>query len=229
MEKNDFERLKDICEKEGFELSKSLISLKSENLLERQLFEITKKKDDWDGVEFAECIDVPKDCPELVFGRIYKVIYNEHGYIQFSGFKSSYGRNLFKPSTEQVYVEQLKKEAFERFGEINVGDKFDRSKINSLWGIEKIKDTKISYNKDLDRLFIGIDAIYEKGKWAEKVYERVKVLNSEASSEYLTVGTFPKFSFEFLINGKVGKNFNLTDASNFLSEQLEKYLNDEIE
>jgi hypothetical protein len=94
MKQEDFERLKTVCEKEGFEIAKLL----SPGNVEMDVFAIANKKDIWEGVEFVE---------SNFSGKIY--IKQD---VNFEMLR------LFKPSTESAYVDQLKKEAFKRYGEI---------------------------------------------------------------------------------------------------------------
>jgi hypothetical protein len=223
MKQDDFERLKSVCEKEGFEISTYRESDDNGTLIH------IKPKDIWEGVEFAECVDIACDTPELKMGRLYKIKLIYGNYVQLIGLDFSFGKQLFKPSTESAYVDQLKKEAFERFGEINEGDRFDRTSVNPIWGnkeLAKLIDGifYLQYDKILDRLFYGNLCVYEKGKWATKLPKKVKVEFSDFNFGVET-GRIPLVEFNFRMN-PIG---DLNKAGKFLASQLEKYLNNEIQ
>lgn len=112
---------------------------------------------------------------------------------------------------EQAYVEQLKKEAFERFGEIKDGEKFKD------WDgtVFEIDETGFLYSKRNDQLRFGGWIIYQQGKWAERVKERAKV-------EWNTVN-------DTIISFRYSGSINLIRKMPELASHLEKYLNNEIE
>ncbi len=221
MKQDDFERLKAICEREGLYFDFDPISVTAV---------VAKKTDPWEGVEFVECVNSLH--PEAwTVGKIYKVTKEERGIIfLFNDYGSKRGvvdycsikhpnNNCFKPSTEAAYVEQLKREAFERFGEINVGDRF--TMINSDSVIKTFVNLKRLYIKHHDSFSIGGVTIYEKGKWAERVKERVDV-------EFISVVAREKsISLTALLSKKAA--YRLNELESFLSQQLEKYLNGEVE
>ena len=170
MKQSDFDRLKAVCEKEGFEL---LNESANDN---DKFFVLKKAKDIWEGVEFALSLTgneifrmdelrqkMPFDC----------ITYN------------------FKPSTESAYIEQLKAETFKRFGEIKEGDRFDLSVVNKYFDVlAHISfdqyESQFDYQKSNDTLFFYNLALYQKGKWATRVKERVKVEpNRESIAKYV--------------------------------------------
>ena len=159
MKTEDFERLKKLCDENGFELV-------TESPDENDKFFVVKKKDIWGGVEFVEHINSGKIFRPMSI-RSFIIDLNEE-----IGFK----KTDCKPSTEQAYIEQLKKDAFKMFGEIKEGDRFDRTNIDKNWEpIWHVSSLDLNYDKELDRLYIGNLAIYQQGKWAERVKERVWV------------------------------------------------------
>lgn len=215
MKTEDFERLKAICEKEGFELV-------TESPKDNDKFFVVKKKDPWDGVEFVKVAKIHK---------VYRIDGDKIYFANNRGETWALKENCTQ-STEEAYVKQLKKEAFERFGEIKGWDRFidayskDQLRVtHSLSGFV--------YSKDLDSLCIGGVIIYYKGKWAERVKERVKVegIHSGGSNQYDSESEW-KYYFSFHL-----KNFDIdyhgaekmyNKVLPFLAEQLEKYLNNEL-
>lgn len=155
---------------------------------------LVTKKDEWEGVEFVE----------LHSGGIYKILSSNPEYtfqINVNGNELTYPKNSFKPSTQQAYVEQLKKTAFDKFGEIKEGDRF-------------------IYIKEADILFHNELVIYKQGKWAERVKERVKV-------DFLNKKEFGhRLDLHFQLSDKLTLDY---EGCQFLASQLEKYLNGEIE
>lgn len=200
MKSQDFERLKAICEKEGFELV-------TESPKENDKFYVVRKKDEWEGVEFAEFIHsetIHKVNLEHSIGSIIQCLDGTWG-----------NKCHFNPSTEQAYIEQLKKIACEKFGEIKDGDRFtypyskgEQSKCRFTF-----KDSW-KYFKDEDEMFFQCVKLYSKGRWAERVKERVKI-------EWHTVD-------DTTISFRYSGDINLIKKMPFLAAQLEKYLNDEI-
>ena len=196
--KTDFEKLKKLCDENGFELI-------TESPDENDKFFVVKKKDIWEGVEFCKV------------AKIHKVYRIDADKIYFANNRTETWalKEKCTPSTEQAYVEQLKKEVFERFGEIKEGDRFDRSNIDRSW--EPIWDVScldLNYDKDLDRLYIGNLGIYQQGKWAERVKERVKVDPSNVRDVLNKLQDCVEDDKDKFIK--------------FLAEQLEKYLNNEL-
>ena len=214
MKTEDFERLKEICEKEGFKVL-------NESVNDNDKFYVVVKKDPWGGVEFAECISVDKigDC--VTKSKIYKIeiFDNELHLVDDSEERDSFIRfhENFQPSTQQAYIEQLKKESFKRFGEIKEGDRFE----NPNGGKDKrVNDPYWSYNKRYDWLYYGGCMLYKQGKWAERVKEMIKVtyIDWEYADNKMEV------NFSFKINDwKTVKDKD--DVGDFLAKQLEEYLN----
>jgi hypothetical protein len=181
MKSEDFERLKAVCEKEGFEILNMTHDDNEKYVL------VKKAKDEWEGVEFAE---------SLINGLI----------VNLPIHKSS--SHLFKPSTEQAYVDQLKAKAFELYGEIKEGDEFidwDGTKFS-------IHTLVFQYRKKHDALSFGGWLIYSEGKWATRVPEKVTVEWKDTSRNYI--------SFSYNNSGT-----NLVNRGPELAEVLEKYLN----
>jgi hypothetical protein len=220
MKTEDFERLKELVEKEGFTLHAN-----SSPDIGEMVTVILRKKDPWEGVEFV--MDA--------WGFIFK-IYKKEGerFYDCNGKWESISR--CSPSTESAYIDQLKKEAFERFGQIKNGDKFKRGWLDErdTWPeIAEIDNTLrgFDYNKQHDQLNFRGTCIYEKGKWAKKVNRKIKVKHFdsktyEINSFYGVENYSPieiGLSCFFHIHGI--KEFDLYDVSKFLTEQLENYLN----
>lgn len=197
MKTEDFERLKKLCDENGFELV-------TESPKDNDKFFVVKKKDIWEGVEFF--MDAEGTVRKIKDETERKVLH------------------LFekcKQSTEQAYVEQLKKESFERFGEIESGNFFNLSKMHTDWvkrmpiHFSVYEKDSFDYDKKTDTLYFSGVPIYSEGKWAERVNERISIRWEECDGNYI------KFSY----SGSV----NLIPRMNELSALLEKYLNNEIE
>lgn len=206
MKTEDFERLKKLCYENGFELV-------TESPKDNDKFFVVKKKDEWEGVEFVE---------HTASGKIFKPMSIRSFIIDLNeeiGFK----KTDCKPSTEQAYIEQLKKEAFERFGEIKDGDEFveaDGNKWITKRGFKKCGNSEWHYIKENDILFNYALVIYQKGKWAERVKERVKIKELHITSISKNWGQ---------ITFKLSQDIDLDlKCGDFISQQLEKYLNNEI-
>jgi ureidoglycolate hydrolase len=229
MKQEDFDRFKSVCEKEGFEL----LNVSHED--NEKYFVIAKKKDEWEGVEFAECIRT-NNPTAWTFGKIYKAVDKITGslpihdnnlvrrdVVEFDKPYLSENHNCFQPSTEQDYVEQLKKEAFERFGEIKEGDRFiapsgNQYQIPNNYGIQYFK------NAD-DMRFSGI-SIYKSGKWAKKIPERVKVSINDEGIDLEKYTSDHSFMVEFLVSDRFLVTEKIRDEwASFLASQLEEYLN----
>lgn len=225
MKQTDFQRLKQICEKEGFELIKEVAT----NL--GKFFVVTKPKDIWEGVEFAECLIGS----ELQFteGKTYQLsrIYGDsHKRLEVK--RDDYGvinwfplRN-FKPSTEQAYIEQLKAEAFKRLGDIKDGDIKDGDSFINPRGAKVEVDInffgKFNYDKLQDILDFGGCYLYEKGKWATRVTKRIEVTVS--GYDLTDYKTHNCFEVEFFIHDS--EEFDRKSVSVFLGRKLEEYLNE---
>lgn len=222
MKKEDFQKLKAIVEDNGF-----VMLNESENENEKFGF-IGLKKYPWEGVDFAECID-NRNSDYFDVGEIYPVEYylDECLMPSFNNTPCEMGvyKKHWKPSTEQAYIEQLKNECFERFGEIKRGELFDRGHIDSMSdfpAIVKIYSTVFSYNKKYDILELGNSVIYEKGKWAKRVgYVNVQFVDDSFDD----FGDFEEHGFVFKIpkfkikpEDKIGE---------YLAKKLEKYLNNQ--
>src|SRR5690606_31434373 len=180
MTPQDIEKLKTLCEKEGFELD--FISQSTQGAMD--IFRVSKK-DEWEGVEFA-IADYN--------GIIYKIDRFETSPMKKIWF--SHGKFLFpekcKPSTEAAYVEQLKAKAKELYGEIKDGDVFDRREICSGGTIRDVfhdYNKEYSYSKHNDTLYLGSLGIYKQGKWAKKVEEPIKanISSFTLSNPYSTI------------------------------------------
>jgi hypothetical protein len=207
MKKKDYDLLKSVCEKEGFQL----LNLDHED--NENYYVIAKKKDAWEGVEFGKVADDYLET-DYIAGKIYPVTGFGNGFVdtlfdEDGDIDNGLGFKFIEPSTKEAYVEQLKNEMTERFGEIKKGDKFldwDDVKFS-------VSTLDFDYNKNKDILFFGGWAIYRKGKWVERVKERVKVEPTKES-----------------IN-RLAKDLNENEKSEVLAlfaSQLEKYLNHEI-
>lgn len=210
MKTEDFERLKKLCDENGFELV-------TESPKENDKFFVVKKKDEWDWVEFVRVRDNYKNS-DYKAGKIYPLKgIDECGYFETIFDEdgddwNGLSENEITPSTEQAYVEQLKKEAFERFGEIKEG-----TSINDLKGriFNKWFDSIVfNYYKDSDSFYFQDCLIYQQGKWAERVKERISIKWEECDANYI------KFSYF--------GSCNLIPRMNELSALLEKYLNNEL-
>lgn len=206
MKQEDFERLKAVCEKEGFEIGGYTPS--------SRVF-VIDKKDIWDGVEFLSVNG---------FDKIYKIkgISNDVIFVEPD---MCFTKSVCKPSTEQAYIEQLKNECFERFGIIKDADKFIIEGCSPTSALPFEKDW--IYFKEVDILQHYGATIYQQGKWATKLPERVEVkltghptwTNNKSDGYY--------FCFHFkTING--GENLETHKAGQFLASCLEKYINGEI-
>ena len=219
MKKEDFNRLKKLCNDNGFML------LNETPELNDKCFLVVKKKDIWEGVEFAE---------DLTVSGIVKIT-PEMGFIKDSEGTYIF-KKLYKPSTEQAYKEQLKAKAFELFGEIKEGDRFDNPKGNID---TRRRNPAWVYNKYHDWLYYGTVMIYQKGKWAKKEPKRIEVEFVWADKRLLSIEQ-PVVAFydkvkheseqrevESVFKGK--PNEEIRKAFEFLAKQLEKYLNKEIE
>lgn len=194
MKTEDFERLKKLCDENGFSIE-SYSGGKTA---------IIGLKDEWEGVEFAQ---------HIASGKIFKPTSIRTFIIDLNeeiGFK----KTNCKPSTEQAYIEQLKKEAFDRFGDIREGDRFECNNTKQICHIG-FKD--FDYYKHIDRVYAFGALIYQKGKWAKKLPQPTKV----------TVSDFSHFgtSVQFKMNISKWCDKKGTDIGDYLAKCLEDYLN----
>ena len=222
MKQTDFQRLKQICEKEGFEL---LNESENDN---GKFFVITRPKDIWEGVEFGESMESGKI---ITANKIYKFISSGRDHVTIIddlNDRTSTKITYFKPSTEQAYIEQLKTEAFKRFGDIKEGDRFDRNWISAPFNISKIGDIKNAlgtgffYSKKNDELFFDSINIYRSGKWATKIPKKIEVTVS--GYDLTDYKTHNCFEVEFFIHDS--EEFDRKIVSVFLARKLEEYLNE---
>jgi hypothetical protein len=158
MKTEDFERLKAICEKEGFDISNYKESDKLGTLIH------VKPNYIWEGVEFVQ---------NLVNNKVRKVCGRDSiGFRTETGNVISYINS--KPSTEQAYGDQLRASAFELYEMFNEGDRFELP-CGELVHVVTTGKHKFTYEKEFDWFFYGQVKIYDKGKWAKKLPKRIKV------------------------------------------------------
>lgn len=216
MKQEEIERLQAICEKEGFKLK---------SLDHGDLFVIKpdKKVDEWENVEFVECLT---NCQQYTIGKIYKVKHINGPTVftcldNLGSETNGWVKSNFKPSTQEAYVEQLKKEAFERFGEIKVGDRFKTEWDG--WEFEIDHDgIGFHYIKTRDMLVFNGWDIYKQGKWATKI-EEVKV---EPSDVRIYRGFPEEIQFRFRTNlDGIIKSCDTKKAGQYLAEKLEEFIN----
>jgi len=207
MKTEDFDRLKSVCEKEGFELL-------NESANDNDKFFIVKKaKDIWEGVAFGKDKD----------GKIVSFIANPKLLLCKDCEGNYIARNIYTPSTESAYIEQLKSECFKRFSEIKEGDRFDRSEIKepAIDDIGKCSYTDFRYFKDDDSLEFGGIVIYQSGKWATRVKERVKVKYSHYALPFAS-----NFNLSLCFLAK-DPNSITKEIGDKMASKLEEYLNKE--
>ena len=222
MTQQDIEKLKALCEKEGFELD--FISQSTQGAMD--IFRVSKK-DEWEGVEFAEClVDVNGDwyVKEIAKGQIYRIVdWFKRELIYIDKHELGWESKHFKPSTEAAYVEQLKAKAKELYGEIKDGDVFDRREICSGGTIRDVfhdYNKEYSYSKHNDTLYLGSLGIYKQGKWAKKVEEPIKanISSFTLSNPYSTI----VFTTSHRIKeGQV----DAKEFMNHIEESIEAFLN----
>jgi hypothetical protein len=217
MKNEDLERLKKLLKGTEFEIKAG-----------DNVFACITVKDHWEGVEFVECTTDPRY--NFKRGKVYRLvpganigrgncIYTEDGEtgscLGIGGTKKN-----FNPSTEEAYVDQLKAKAFELFGEIKDGDRFDRSSMGFVvkQGNDEVKNLEpFFYFKDHDQLWKGGLCIYNKGQWAKKLPKRIEVLGLG-----ITFGPNEAAYDKAMSIGKEAIN-------DYMTKQLEKLLNDEVE
>jgi hypothetical protein len=158
-------------------------------------------KDPWEGVEF---------CKSKCSDSIYLV----------SDLKDLDLKQGYIPSTEEAYVNQLKDKAFELYGEIKYGDRFEDWEGNDF----EIYKTVFTYSKIDNRLYLDSWIIHEEGKWAKKLPKRIEV-NLVHANVYSRL-----FYFRYS-NETTEKMINIGSPKigEFLANQLEKLLNDEVD
>lgn len=225
MEQKEINRLKEICEKEGFQLvsEKPIINHGISTIM-------VMKKDEWEGVEFAQCLfdhDPIKKDVIVKINRIKQANNDRHFHIFFNTSEcEKYSHvNNFKPSTEQAYKAQLIKEAKERFGEINNGDLFDISEIlgyshKASLTILKGEIPEYDYYKKEDILSFHGFRLYEKGKWAKKITK------PEIKVEYTGWEYQPRFHNAINIGFKVPQSFVMSVR---LGELLAEFIKNHME
>ena len=191
MKTEDFERLKAVCEKEGFEI---------DGVMNNEGVYFIKKKDIWDGVEFVL---------DTFNGNILRV----------DSLKLKPSPMVFKPSTESAYVDQLKKECLERLNGYTKTGLY----ITGISGGAISTREEFVYRKDTDTLYWFGCPVYQSGKWATRVNERIEVKfdggNLQSRAFFFMYGKDAEHKMVDLGCFKVGE---------FLSSQLEKYLNNEV-
>jgi len=174
MKNEDFDRLKKLCDENGFNL------LNESDKDNDKFFVVTKKKDIWEGVEYVECI---LNSESYTVGKIYPIdrkflpkIKTKHD--DFLNSYNGQGLSYFKPSTEEAYIDQLKAKAFELYGEIKLGDKFDRSylEFNDIKEIKTLNGFDgFIYYKGKDGMDFNGSCIYKNGQWAKKLPSKIKI------------------------------------------------------
>lgn len=221
----NLEKLENLIKSGGFEYHIT-------DLDKNQVAMIIQSKDPWDGVEFAELL-ARVESDKYPTGYIVKINRiaqkwndgNNHVFFFIDGDEDYSHINNFKPSTESAYVEQLKKEAFERFEEIKEGDRFDLSNIHPNYNNDiVINGNEYDYHKSKDALFIGNEnvkcCIYKQGKWATKI-ESFKA--TYIDWDYNDCGMEVRLAFK-IPNWDKAKDKD--KIGEYIAEQLEKYLND---
>ena len=231
MKSEDFKELQEFCEQKGYQLLNE--SLEDNT----KFFVVSKKRDEWEGVEFAECLE--SQVSSFTLGKIYRVNPNGNGVdkcdfcIDNKNYPNGFGgrnRVFFKPSNESVYKAQLEKMAFEKFGEIKLGDKFERvfsafnGRLESPFTIDEkyLHEGEVGfrYNNSDDMLLFRGFAIYHQGVWATKLPERVKVEPRDCYQEAIS----GDYYFGFHIRKEYGE---IGVLQQFLASALEKFLNNE--
>jgi len=187
-----FKQIKELLEANNFELV-------TENDQDNEKYFVVKVKDEWEGVEFAECI---------WSGKIFPI-----SQINYKPDKSEFGI-----STEQAYIDQLKAKAFELYGEIKEGDRFDCSEMgySKNASILLSKCLGLYYSKKFDSLELCGFTLYKQGKWAKKIVKD----NITNASCCIDKG---KFTFTCDIEGRDSLKGG---EYKFLTQKLEGYLNE---
>ena len=125
--------------------------------------------------------------------------------------------------TETIYIDYLISKSKSLFGEIENGDEFED--INGI----KTKTLLYSYssfiyNNRYDQLFYGDVILYQAGKWAKRINQKVEVLLSGFNVKHYEKHTCfdPQFYIYNLYN-----DYDYKEIHNFLGKKLEEYLNEE--
>jgi len=205
MKQEDFDQVKKLLGENGFDIT--MFSPHD------TVFQISKK-DPWEGVEFAEYFHFPMK--GLTHFKIEK---SDEQYLYMTDGSELFKDNC-KPSTEQAYVEQLKAKFKELFGVINHLDQFEIDNCSPTSA--NSSNLAWQYFKEVDILQHYGATVYQQGKWAKRVKERVRV-------DYLnhTYIWNERLSFDFKpknIKMKLGLG---NDIGQFLASKLEEYLNSE--
>lgn len=202
MTTQDIEKLKALCEKEGFEVI-------TESPYDNDKFFVVRlMKDPWDGVEFVQ-------------SNWSKTIYPVN---QIGNFKPC--NDEYTPSTESAYVEQLKATAHELFGEIKDGMEFDRKELfpKVFLNPDQVQRSELgwSYQKDCDQLYFGNLGIYKQGKWAKRVEEPIR-----ATIKLYDFSRSNDMRLIFWINKERSKSFDWDneELKNHIEESIEAFLN----
>ena len=204
MKTEDFERLKQICEKEGFWIMRNHNSGSAI---------VDVKKDPWEGVEFAEYLfPWPDQRDHFKVKQITeKMVIATDGTEMF--------KDNCKPSTQDAYEEQLKRIAKEKFGDIKEGDRFDCSPLgyNPNASIILSDIPNWEYNKKIDEFCLDGFPFYKQGKWAERVKETYKFTEEDLKKAIAAAWMM----------GQKESN-NLTDCMDLIIESLKKELHIEV-
>lgn len=218
MSPEEFKELKSLCDANDFEL----LNLNHED--NEKYYVVAKKKNPWEGVEFVECLQnlSADDRPRVQKGQICLIteVSGDAFYISQNS-KYPWNKNLFKPSTESAYVEQLRKEAIKR-GIISICN-LDISMMHG--GELEDKSTEFKYRKDTDTFYWFGCPIYQQGKWAKVKPKRIEVKCIDHDYEQ---GNYfaDKFALRFQSKNLGERDYD--EIGQFLSKQLEKFLNGEI-
>ena len=157
-------------------------------------------KDPWEGVEF---------CKSKSSDSIYLV----------ADLKDLDLKKRYIPSTEEAYVNQLKAKALELYGDIKDQDKFLEPNGNTDTYREKgnKSNPEWDYIKNQDELFLYSILLYKGGKWAKKLPKRIEVsiLNIIIEDNYQAFEKCKSIGKEAIFD--------------YMSKQLEKLLNDEVD
>jgi hypothetical protein len=221
MTNENLERLKKLLEGTEFDVDDS-----------DSVHALVKSKDPWEGVEFVECITDKAN--NFRKGKVYRLvpgknikgpnsIYTEDKKSGIYGTASTLGLGgtmlCFNPSTEEAYVNQLKDKAFELYGDIKDGDFFEfPEQIKCSISLEsKDYSSNWNYTKIYDNLRLHGFILYEKGKWAKKLPKRIEVaiLNIIIEDNYQAFEKCKSIGKEAIFD--------------YMSKQLEKLLNDEVD
>lgn len=185
--------------------------------------------DVWEGVEFVKCTEYYHR--QFTEGKIYVVeeITKSNILVSCDDKRNPNGwaKDLFIPSTEQAYKDQLIKEAKERYGEIKDGDRFDTTDLGyegthmKVEFIPQIGYPKgMNYEKYSDKLYYSNVLIYKEGKWAKKIE------NPEVKAEG---GNIDSGHFYFVMNDQAKKkcrDIGCWDVNVFLAQSLQDYLSE---